>query len=63
MSIQSIDMAETTTLKEMEVLEIVRKQVTKSGNGGAVWVPRKWLGKEVVVLLPKDQPEHVSASN
>ena len=29
------------------------KTVVKSGNGGAVWVPKDWLGEEVVVTLPE----------
>lgn len=42
-----------TTLKEIEVREVLRKQVKKSGNGGAIWVPKRWLGEDVVILLPK----------
>lgn len=32
------------------------KRVVPSGNGGAVWVPKSWLGEEVVVILP-DKPK------
>ena len=29
--------------------EQIRKKVVRSGNGGAVWVPRDWLGEEIIV--------------
>ncbi len=32
------------------------KRVVSSGNGGAVWVPRSWLGEEVIVIRP-EKPE------
>ncbi|MBI2546123.1 nucleotidyltransferase domain-containing protein [Candidatus Woesearchaeota archaeon] len=35
------------------VKEQIVKTVVKSGNGGAVWVPKDWLGEEVVVILPQ----------
>lgn len=38
---------------ELVIKEQLRKTVVKSGNGGAVWVPRAWLGEEVVVILPE----------
>ena len=41
------------TVKEMEAREVLQKTVTKSGNGGAIWVPKRWLGEDVVVILPK----------
>jgi len=41
-------------LKRIEVREMVRKKVVRSGTGGAVWVPVKWLGKEVIVILPEE---------
>ncbi|PIN68849.1 hypothetical protein COV93_07725 [Candidatus Woesearchaeota archaeon CG11_big_fil_rev_8_21_14_0_20_43_8] len=63
MSIQCIDnsserislikMGSKTILKELEVKEIIRKDVKASGNGGAVWVPRRWLGQNVIVILPR----------
>ena len=40
----------------MSVKEQIVKTVVKSGNGGAVWVPKNWLGQEVVVILP-DKPK------
>lgn len=38
---------------ELAIKEQVWKTVVKSGNGGAVWVPRAWLGEEVIVILPE----------
>ncbi len=37
----------------LAVKEQLRKTVVRSGNGGAVWVPKDWLGEEVVVILPE----------
>ena len=31
------------------IKEQIRKKVARSGNGGAVWVPREWLGEEIIV--------------
>lgn len=42
---------ETVAIKEQLV-----KRVVSSGNGGAVWVPRSWLGENVVVIRP-EKPE------
>lgn len=38
---------------KIPVREQIVKTVVKSGNGGAVWVPKDWLGQEVVVILPE----------
>ncbi len=43
-------------LKDLSIREQIVKTVVKSGNGGAVWVPKDWLGQEVVVILPQ-KPE------
>ena len=40
-------------MQKIAVKEQIVKTVVKSGNGGAVWVPKNWLGQEVVVILPK----------
>ncbi|HLD06535.1 MAG TPA: DUF2080 family transposase-associated protein [Candidatus Nanoarchaeia archaeon] len=40
-------------IAKLAVREQLVKTVVRSGNGGAVWVPRGWLGKEVVVILPE----------
>ncbi|MEK6891662.1 MAG: DUF2080 family transposase-associated protein [Nanoarchaeota archaeon] len=40
-------------LKNLSVREQIVKTVVKSGNGGAVWVPKGWLGQEVIVILPQ----------
>ena len=40
-------------LQKLAVREQIVKTVVKSGNGGAVWVPKDWLGQEVVVILPE----------
>lgn len=39
--------------KDLSIREQIIKTVVKSGNGGAVWVPKNWLGQEVVVILPQ----------
>lgn len=39
---------------KLSVREQIVKTVVKSGNGGAVWVPKNWLGQEVVVILPQN---------
>ncbi len=43
-------------MQKIAVKEQIVKTVVKSGNGGAVWVPKDWLGQEVVVILP-DKPK------
>jgi len=43
-------------IRNIAVKEQIVKTVVPSGNGGAVWVPKNWLGQEVVVILPK-KPE------
>lgn len=43
-------------IKELAVREQIVKTVVKSGNGGAVWVPKDWLGEEVVVIL-REKPK------
>ncbi len=40
-------------IQKMAVREQIVKTVVRSGNGGAVWVPKSWLGEEVVVMLPE----------
>lgn len=40
-------------LKALDVEELITKEVRPTGTGAAVWVPRKWLGKEVIVILCK----------
>lgn len=40
-------------LEKIDVEEMIRKKVVRSGGGGAVWVPVKWLGKKVIIILPK----------
>ena len=40
-------------LDNLDIREQIVKTVVKSGNGGAVWVPKDWLGQEVVVILPQ----------
>ena len=39
--------------QEFSIREQLIKSVVKSGNGGAVWVPKDWLGQEVIVILPE----------
>lgn len=40
-------------MQNLRAKEQIVKTVVKSGNGGAVWVPKGWLGEEVVVTLPE----------
>ncbi|MBS3113779.1 nucleotidyltransferase domain-containing protein [Candidatus Woesearchaeota archaeon] len=42
--------------QKLAIKEQLVKTVVKSGNGGAVWVPKNWLGQEVIVILP-DKPK------
>ncbi len=42
-------------IENLSVKEQIVKQVVKSGNGGAVWVPKDWLGEEVIVIRPEKQ--------
>ncbi|MEK6835291.1 MAG: DUF2080 family transposase-associated protein [Nanoarchaeota archaeon] len=36
-------------MQNLIVKEQIRKKVARSGNGGAVWVPKDWLGEEIIV--------------
>src|SRR3989344_4989943 len=38
---------------KLPIKEQIVKTVVRSGNGGAVWVPKNWLGQEVIVILPQ----------
>ncbi len=40
-------------LENLQVKEQVTKKVVNSGNGGCVWLPKAWVGNEVIVILPK----------
>lgn len=40
-------------LRQLAAKEQLVKTVVRSGNGGAVWVPKSWLGQEVVIILPE----------
>src|SRR3989338_8766276 len=40
-------------LSKLSIREQLVKRVVRSGNGGAVWVPKDWLGQEVIVILPQ----------
>lgn len=37
------------------IKEQIRKKVVRSGNGGAVWVPRDWLGEEIIITRIETQ--------
>ncbi len=43
-------------MQKLAIKEQLVKKVVRSGNGGAVWVPKNWLGQEVIVILP-DKPK------
>ncbi|MEK6907215.1 MAG: DUF2080 family transposase-associated protein [Nanoarchaeota archaeon] len=36
-------------MQNLIIKEQIRKRVARSGNGGAVWVPKDWLGEEIIV--------------
>ena len=36
-------------MQKQVIREQIRKRVARSGNSGAVWVPKDWLGEEIVV--------------
>ncbi len=36
-------------MKNQLIQEQIRKRVARSGNSGAVWVPKDWLGEEILV--------------
>ena len=36
---------------ELTGYEMLEKQVNKSGNSGRVYVPMKWIGKKVKIIL------------
>ena len=36
-------------MQSLAVKEQIRRRVARSGNGGAVWVPKNWLGEEIIV--------------
>ncbi|MBI2574385.1 nucleotidyltransferase domain-containing protein, partial [Candidatus Woesearchaeota archaeon] len=40
-------------IQKQAVREQIVKTVVRSGNGGAVWVPKSWLGEEVVIVRPE----------
>lgn len=44
------------TTESVTVQEQLVKRVVSSGNGGAVWVPKSWLGEEIIVIRP-EKPE------
>jgi len=40
-------------IQTIDAEEQIVKRVVESGTGGIVYAPRKWLGQEVIVILPK----------
>ena len=36
-------------MQNLVIKEQLRKKVNKSGNSGAVWVPKAWLGEEILI--------------
>lgn len=36
-------------MQKQIISEQIRRRVARSGNGGAVWVPKDWLGEEIMV--------------
>ena len=43
-------------IQKLAIKEQLIKTVVKSGNGGAIWIPKNWLGQEVIIILP-DKPK------
>lgn len=37
--------------------DMIKKTVSKCGNGGVVYVPKKWVGHEVAVILLNEEAE------
>jgi len=44
-------MMDTVARVELEALEMLRKKVTRHGGSGHVYVPKKWIGQTVTVIL------------
>ena len=40
-----------TVSVQLEGYEVIEKLVQSSGNSGRVYVPKKWIGKKVRVVL------------
>ena len=38
----------------MGAQEIVRKRVGRCGTGAVAYAPKKWIGKEIILILPKE---------
>ena len=38
----------------MLIEEQIRKKVVSFGNGSIVYTPKSWIGKEVIITLPKE---------
>ena len=36
-------------MQKYTIKEQIRKRVARSGNSGAVWVPKGWLGEEIII--------------
>ncbi|MBS3157933.1 nucleotidyltransferase domain-containing protein [Candidatus Woesearchaeota archaeon] len=47
------------SFQNLQVKEQVTKKVVNSGNGGCVWLPKAWVGNEVVVILPKTNEQDI----
>ena len=35
----------------MDGFEVIEKSVEKGGNSGRIYVPKKWIGKKVRIIL------------
>jgi len=40
---------------EVEAKESMSKVVKPQGNGAMVILPKKWIGKEVIIILPEKE--------
>lgn len=43
----------------MNAQEMVRKRVGKCGTGAVAYAPKKWIGREVILVLPKEEEKNV----
>lgn len=49
----------TSKMNLMNAEEIIKKKVSKCGTGAAAYAPRKWLGREIFLVLPREEKKTV----
>jgi len=50
------EMMDTMARIELEPLEMLRRKATKHGSSSHVYVPKKWIGQTVTVILEVANP-------